>query len=192
MFLPCYKRLFIACILVCQVQFVLSQRDSVPDYTRQKSEQKSDVKEFLNRLYWGGNVGAWIGNPSFVDLSPLVGVKVTNKFSIGFGFIYNYYSYKYGNYKYSTNLLGSRIYARYFILDNVFAQVGWDHINRDDPYAYFPNTRVWVDNILVGGGVRYEIGSNFYAIASGLWNLNQTPLSPYANPIIQIGFIGGF
>jgi hypothetical protein len=169
------------------------QTDSIPDYVPQKKKAKpeNDMR-FIDRLFWGGNVGAWIGNPTFVDLSPLVGIRITDKFSCGVGVIYNYYNYTNANYKYTTHLYGSRIYGRYFIFDNVFAQVGWDRINRDDPYSYLPNTRVWVDNFLVGGGVRYAVSDNFYVVASGLWNLNQTPLSPYANPIIQIGFVGGF
>lgn len=171
----------------------MAQNDSLPDYVPQTKKSKADNSmKFIDRLFWGGNVGAWVGNPTFVDLSPLVGIKITDKLSGGVGFIYNYYSYKYSNYKYTTNLFGGRIYARYFILENIFAQAGWDHINRDNPYANLPHERVWVDNILVGGGVRYALSDNFYAMATGLWNLNQTPLSPYGNPIIQIGFVGGF
>lgn len=187
------KRFFALIVLVvCLHTMGCSQSDSIPDYTRSHQKPKKAQMPFIDRLFWGGNVGAWIGNPTFVDLSPLVGIRITEKFSGGIGFIYNYYSYKYSNYNYATNLYGSRIYARYFILENVFAQAGWDRINRDNPYAGLPNTRIWIDNLLVGGGVRYPVSDNFYVVASGLWNLNQTPLSPYANPIIQIGFIGGF
>lgn len=176
----------------------ISQNDSIPDYTRKKGEKPKRLKNtdekfnIMDKLFWGGNVGAWIGNPTFVDLSPLVGYKITDKFSVGVGMIYNYYSYKYSNYNYSTNLIGSRLYSRYFIFENVFAQAGWDHINRDNPYAFNANERVWVDNLLIGGGLRYPVSDHFYMVASGLFNLNQTPLSPYSNPIIQIGFVGGF
>lgn len=170
--------------------FVFSQYDYVQDTGRVKNAE--DKMRFSDRLFWGGNLGAWFGNPTFVDVSPLVGIQITKKFSMGVGAIYNYYSYKYNNYKYSTSLYGGRIYARYFILENVFAQAGWDRINRDDPFSKVPNTRMWVDNLLIGGGLRYPISDNFYAIASGFWNLNQSVYSPYSNPIIQIGFIGGF
>lgn len=192
------KRTLLFFIMLFNLNAVLSQTDTIPDYTRKsenKPKKEKDNSEKINiwdRMFWGGNVGVWIGNPTFVDLSPLVGYKVTEKLSVGVGFIYNYYSYTYSNYKYSTNLMGGRLYGRYFVFENVFAQAGWDHINRDNPYAFNPGERVWVDNILVGGGVRYPIGDNFYCVASGLFNLNQTPLSPYRNPIIQIGFVGGF
>lgn len=188
------KRISVTVILLIGLMGIgFAQSDSIPDYVAPGKKQKQENEQrFIDRLFWGGNVGAWIGNPTFVDLSPLVGVRVTEKFSVGVGFIYNYYSYKYYNTKYATNLYGGRLYARYFIFENVFAQAGWDKINRDDPYALRPNSRTWVDNILVGGGVRYAVSDNIYMVATGMWNLNQTPLSPYANPIIQIGFVGGF
>lgn len=165
-----------------------AQSDSIP----RKDPQPKDEKRFVDRLFWGGNIGAWIGNPTFADLSPLVGYRVNDRFSVGIGAIYNYYSYTYNNYKYSTSFYGGRLLARYFILENIFLQAGYDRINRDNPYAYKPNSRIWIDNILVGGGLRYPISDNISCMATGLWNLNDTPLSPYPNPIIQIGFVGGF
>lgn len=167
---------------------MLGQRDS-------SAVRRHDDKPKWNwrdRLYWGGNVGAWFGSLTFVDISPLIGVRLNEKFSVGVGAIYNYYSYNYYGTKYSTNLYGSRIYGRYFILENVFLQAGWDHINRDNPYSYNLKERVWVENLLVGGGLRYPISNRMYMTAMGLWNINQGPLSPYANPIIQVGFIGRF
>ena len=82
--------------------------------------------------------------------------------------------------------------ARYFVLENVFVQAGYDRINRDNPYSYKPNARIWIENVLVGGGLRYPVTDHIYCAATALWNLNDTPLSPYPNPIIQIGFIGRF
>ncbi len=171
-----------------------SQSDSTQRSRNERKpyDKKQSNFDWRNRLYWGGTLGAWFGSSTFVDLSPLVGIKITDKFSVGVGVIYNYYAYNYGGYKYQTSLYGGRLYGRYFVFENVFLQAGWDRINRDNPYSYSPDQRVWVDNILVGGGLRYPISDRIYCNAIGLWNLNQTPLSPYQNPIIQIGFIGSF
>jgi len=189
-----YRRFYFLLLGFCLAAFSLvAQSDSIPKPDeRPRKEKPKNKMDWQDRLFWGGNVGAWIGNPTFVDLSPLIGVKITEKFSVGVGAIYNYYSYRYNNYKYSVNFYGARVNARYFIFENVFVQAGWDKINRDNPYSFIPNERVWIDNILVGGGLRYPISDRIYCVASGLWNLNYTPLSPYRNPIIQIGFVGGF
>ncbi|MGZ3885632.1 MAG: hypothetical protein ACXVPQ_00890 [Bacteroidia bacterium] len=184
------------CILFftsCMLGTLSAQHDSsrIGSDGRKPYDKNARSFDWRNRLYWGGTVGAWFGTQTFVDFSPLVGIKINSKLSIGVGAIYNYYSYKYLGYTYKTSMYGSRLYARYFIFNNVFLQAGWDHINRDDPYSYF-DQRVWVDNLLVGGGIRYPISDRFFCVATGLWNLNQTPLSPYSNPIIQIGFVGSF
>jgi hypothetical protein len=186
------KRILVYFIVFSAAVFYSQAQNDSLDATRKKQEEEKRDWLSKDRFYWGGNVGAWIGNPTFVDVSPLVGYMVTPKLGIGLGGIYNYYSYRYGPYQYAVNFYGGRINARYFIFENVFLQGGWDRINRDNPYSTMPNARIWIDNLLVGGGFRYAIGNNFYAMASGLWNLNQGPLSPYPNPILQIGFAGGF
>lgn len=170
------------------ISICTGQSDTIPSSFK---KPKND-KPFIDRLFWGGNVGAWIGNPTFVDLSPLVGYKVTDKFHLGLGVIYNYYSYRYNNYKYAVHFYGGRALGRYFVFDNVYLQAGYDLINRDNPYSVRPDARLWIENILVGGGLRYPVSDNIFCAASALWNLNDTPLSPYPNPIIQIGFVGSF
>ena len=190
------RNFFYSLIFVFGIVVITSaQNDTTrrsPDGRKAFNEPKQEMN-WQDRLFWGGTVGAWFGTQTFIDLSPLVGIKITDKLSVGVGFIYNYYNYSYGGYKYQTSLYGSRLYARYFVWENVFLQAGWDKINRDNPNPYYnASERVWVDNLLVGGGVRYPVSDKLYLVATGLWNLNQSSLSPYANPIIQIGFVGGF
>jgi hypothetical protein len=184
------NKLFFALLLslALSASFCSAQSDTSYMY----HEKPKEKRPFVKRLFWAGNIGAWIGNPTFVDLSPMVGYNVTDKFQIGVGAIYNFYSYKYNNYRYSVNFYGGRVFARYFVLQNVYLQAGYDEINRDDPNSYKPNARIWIENILVGGGLRYPVSDNIFCLASALWNLNDTPLSPYPNPIIQIGFYGRF
>ena len=114
------KRFFIFLLsLSLTASFCFGQYDS----TYIKRQKQKDNKPFIDRLFWGGNVGAWLGNPSYVDVSPLIGYKVTEKLSIGVGGIYNYYSYRYNNYKFTSTFYGARIMARYFVLENVYVSV---------------------------------------------------------------------
>ena len=48
-------------------------------------------KPFKDRIYFGGNLGLQFGNQTYIDISPLIGYKVTEKFSAGFGVTYIYY-----------------------------------------------------------------------------------------------------
>jgi hypothetical protein len=74
------------------------------------------------------------------------------------------------------------------ILDNLFAQVGWDKLSVPDYTSININSRRWVDNILIGGGYRQAFSDKAAFVAAIFYNINNGPNSPYQNPIIQIGF----
>ncbi len=44
------------------------------------------------------------------------------------------------------------------------------------------------NSFFVGGGYLQRIGGNSGMYFLVLWNLNDTPNSPYTNPVIRIGF----
>lgn len=159
-----------------------------PSAGRQNSVAPKEFGSFKERLYFGGNVGAWFGSTTFINLSPLVGCKINKQFSLGAGFTYNYYSQTYYGQKYTSTIYGSNTFARYLFLENVFGQIGWDRLSVSDYISIIPNSRVWINNILVGGGYRQAFSERGSFVAAIFYNINQTPLSPYPNPIIQVGF----
>ena len=148
-----------------------------------------DFDNFKDRLYFGGNVGAWFGPTTYINASPLVGCKINKEFSIGAGIVYNYFSQtnSYGR-KFTSTVYGGNIFARYLIFENAFAQVCWDRLSVPDFFSSVKNSRVWVDNILLGGGYRQAFSERGSFVAAIFYNINQSPLSPYPNPIIQVGF----
>ena len=171
---------------------VVAQDEVKPPAARPISSGSSDAPKDFNtlreRFYVGGNVGASFGSTTYISLQPLLGFKITPKFSVGAGFTYNYYSVNYYGKRYVSTIYGSNAFVRYMILENLFAQVGWDKLSVPDYASGFNNQRRWVDNILIGGGYRQPFSSKAFFVAAIYYNINQTPYSPYANPIIQIGF----
>lgn len=165
-----------------------SPPSQVPPSNNLRPIAPKDFNTFKERLYFGGNVGAWFGSTTYINLSPLVGCKITKDFSIGVGGTYNYYSQTYNGQKFVSTIYGGNAFARYLILDNFFAQVGWDRLSISDYTSQIPNSRVWIDNILLGGGYRQSFSERGSFVAAIFYNINQTPLSPYPNPIIQVGF----
>ena len=161
-------------------------------YPNPQTATPKDFNTFKERLYIGGNVGAWFGNTTYINLSPIVGCKISKKFSVGTGVTYNYFSQTYRNQKYESTIYGGNIFARYLALENAFVQVGWDRLSVPNYNSPKLNTRVWVDNILIGGGYRQHFSEKGTFVAAIFYNINETPLSPYPNPIIQIGFNVGF
>ncbi|MFO0321640.1 MAG: hypothetical protein ACK504_04340 [Bacteroidota bacterium] len=150
--------------------------------------QPKQFENFKDRLFLGGNVGASFGSITFINLSPIVGIKINKEFSVGTGFIYNYYSQSFAGRNYVSTIYGGNAFARYFVFENLFGQVGWDRLSVIDYRSSIINSRIWVDNILLGVGYRQLFSDNGALVAMIFYNVNQTPLSPYQNPIIQIGF----
>jgi len=148
--------------------------------------------DFKSRLFFGGGLGLQFGSITLIEISPLVGYKVTPKFSIGVSPTYKYYKYNayYGNVE--TNVFGGSIFSRYSIFENVFAHVEYETLFYNIQEPGYPTSRQQFNSFFVGGGYNQNIGGNSAMYILLLWNLNDTPDSPYVNPIIRVGFSVGF
>ena len=148
-------------------------------------------KNFWDKVYFGGNFGLQFGTSTFIDLSPLMGYRITDKFSAGVGVTYQYYHYKDRYYDLATNVYGGRIFGRYMFTDNLFGHAEYEYLNLE-AFDFFPRRRVDVGSLLVGGGYIQRIGPNSAMVAMILYNLTESAYTPYQNPIIRIGFNIGF
>lgn len=146
--------------------------------------------KITDRIFVGGNVGASLGNSatSFVEISPLLGYKITEKFAAGAGVTYQYFGQRQNNYK--ATVIGWRTLARYDILPALFAQTEYEvlnfRVNGGDP----DRIRRWP----IGGGYRQRLGGRSAVTAilmrDLLWDENA---SPYGSPwITRIGVNVGF
>jgi hypothetical protein len=178
---------FIKCILL--FLFIFSVNSRICAQTEGNDlRPKSDFK---SRLFFGGAFGLQFGSVTLIELSPLIGYKITPKFGIGIGPTYKYYRYKdyYSPSAYSqTNVFGGSIFARYFIFENVFAHAEYETLFYNTYVPGYPKEMQQYNSLLVGGGYRQQIGANAGMNIMLLWNLNDTPGSPYTNPVIRIGF----
>jgi hypothetical protein len=155
---------------------------------------QGQVKEdFWERVYFGGNFGLNFGtNYTFIELSPLAGYRLTEKLSVGLGGTYIYYKEKIPayNFTYETSIYGGSVFARYFLLENIFAHVETGALNLDVPGTHYPYalSRQWIQNLLVGGGYRSMIGERSSFMIMLLYDVIDDPNSPYRNPIFRVGF----
>lgn len=158
----------------------------------QTMNQGSTPKEpFTSRLFFGGGLGLQFGSITLIEISPLVGYKVTPKFSIGVSPTYKYYKYNayYGNVE--TNVFGGSLFSRYSIFENIFAHVEYETLFYNIHEPSYPTSRKQFNSFFVGGGYNQNIGGNSAMYILVLWNLNDTPDSPYMNPVIRVGFSVG-
>lgn len=145
---------------------------------------------FFDKVFTGGNIGAQFGTVTFFEVSPLVGYKITPKFSAGIGATYQYYHYKDQYYDFETNVYGGRVFGRYLIREFLFAHVEYEYLNLE---AFdFQRRRVDVGSLMAGGGYIQRIGERSAIVAMLLYNFTESAYTPYTNPIIRVGFNLGF
>ncbi len=146
-----------------------------------------------DKIFTGGNIGLSFGTLTYIDISPLLGYKITPKFSAGLGVTYIYYKDNIVPNNNSSSIYGGRTFARYLVLENVFAYSEYEVLNReiyDDVRR--KERRVNVGSFFVGAGYQQRIGGNSFMNLMVLWNLNENPYSLYRNPIIRGGVNIGF
>jgi len=167
----------------------------------QDKQAVENKNKFSDRLFTGGNLGLQFGTQTMIEISPIIGYKITDKISTGIGVTYRYYRVKDYNYLppqiYKTSIYGGSLFARYYIFENFFLHGEYEALNMEtavfNPNSlYHTGDRFWIGNLLGGGGYRQAIGGKSYLSIMILYNFNETPFSPYRNPIIKIGMDLGF
>jgi hypothetical protein len=181
-------------LFVLSCASLTAQTDSVYTGSAGPRNKKPRDDAWKKKFTYGGNFQAWIGNPTFVFLSPNIGYIPFENFNVGIGGIYNYTSRDYGPYgKYSQSIFGGHSYVRYIIAESYFVQLQYDKLYQPDVFAASPDAKRWVDYLLVGGGFRQAVGDRAAITSSIMYNLTPNDLSIYpSRVIIQFGFIGGF
>jgi len=160
--------------------------------TGMSGQEKKQGEVPRNRIIVGGGVGLQFGTITLIDVSPILGYKVTERFVPGIGLTYQYYKDTRWVPEYETNIYGGSVFARYYLWQDLFAHAEYQILSYEKLInVYGEKERVNVPGLLVGGGYRQWIGNNFAATIVILFNLNETIDSPYQNPIFRIGFQAG-
>jgi hypothetical protein len=181
--------------LIVQLFILITSLLAIKDSIAQRS--------FGSRIFTGGNLGLQFGTVTLVDISPMIGYRLTEDIDVGISLTYKYYSFQ--DYYYSvqtnqyydlkTNIFGGGIFSRYHFTDNLFAHGEIEYLDFSlDTYTIYNNglikgkENVGITSIFVGGGYKQDIGSNSFFTSVIVYNLNETTTSPYTHPIIRAGF----
>jgi hypothetical protein len=169
----------------------------------QNKEKGKEKVPFSQRLIFGGDIGLSFGTITYIKIAPIIGYRISDRLVAGLGPIYIYENYK--NYNLESSTYGGKALASFtvikgrdaggvFPLGNIVFYAENEVINVEsyfyDPiynYYYF-NDRVWIDNLLLGGGLSQSLGGRFGITIYLLWDVTQNEYSPYNNPIVKFGF----
>jgi hypothetical protein len=152
-----------------------------------------------NRWFTGGNFGLSFGNYTFINVSPQVGYRFTDRVAAGGGVNFQYVSDRTrinGEtiYKSSRGVGGLNIFGRVYPIQQFMLQVQpeanyvWgkdkDYINNQE---YTFDARV-VPSLLLGGGLVLPSGRSALII-SVFYDVLQKESSPYGSrPIVNFGY----
>ena len=179
-------------LLLLVAMFIISV--NVSAQTDKKIQNNSS---FLDRVFFGGNLGLQFGDVTNVQISPIAGYRVTNDFSTGLGIQYQYIKNKRINPAITSNNYGMSIFTRYRIKEPFFLQAEYEYLNYEVTFLRsFEKQRRSISSIFVGGGISQPIGKNAAFTLSVLYNLSydETDItSPYSSPLrisggINLGF----
>lgn len=178
--------IYIGALLVASV--LPSNRIQAQDI-RPENQKQFNLRE---HLYFGGGFGLQFGSVTLIEISPLVGYKITPKLSAGLSPSYKYYGYKdYYGYKVNSNVFGGSVFARYYIIPSIFAHSEFETLYFNTKVTGYEKSLQQINSFFVGGGYNQVIGNNSGMYLMVLWNLNDTQDSPYSNPVIRLGFSFG-
>lgn len=143
------------------------------------------------RGYFGGNLGLQFGTVTLIDVSPLAGLMLSPKFSMGLGATYQYFDDQRFQGAAGSSY-GGRAFARYNVLPNIFAYSEVESINWN---AYNPRSddfqRRWTEAFFVGAGYFAPFGARGGANFTFLYNLKHSNWNGYYSEpyLIRVGFV---
>ncbi len=191
-------------LIIAFAAFSLTLFSQVEESVKPGGQKKEKERPpFSQRLIFGGDIGLSFGTITYIKIAPIVGYRITDRLAAGLGPIYIYEKYK--NYNLESSTYGGKVVASFMVikgkdaggvfpLGNIVFHAENEVINVEplyyDPYTYyyFFGDRVWIDNLLLGGGISQSMGGRFGISIYILWDVTQNEFSPYSNPILKFGF----
>ena len=154
-----------------------------------------DFNTFKDKLYWGGSFGMSFGAYTYIQVAPVLSYAVSDDFIVGLGLDYAYFKdTQYYPFVYEGSIWTPRLFARYFLLDNLFVHAEFQQMFFKDVYNISLNPNAWITDsrMYAGGGYRSWMGPNSYSFIMLLFDLERSDFYFGSNPIVQIGFAAGF
>jgi len=146
------------------------------------------------------------GTTTHIELAPMVGYHVLDRLAVGLGPHYMYQSQKatpYIPYAYQTHSYGLKGFARFSLITNaeqwlpiklfseLFVHAEYEGLSLEKQYYVAPYTddgRFIYRGLLLGGGLSQRVGIYSTVSFTILWDINESSISPYSNPVFRVGF----
>jgi len=165
---------------------MIVEEETTPETTNPTSSESN--------WYYGGTVGFNFWSDYFyLSIEPMVGYKISPKFSVGGKIGYSYINYS--DVDLDTHNYGASIFSRYRLIPQIYLHgefVYWSYETISG--LNFETERSWVPFLLLGGGYVQNIGPNTSLYVEVLVDVLQDENSPYEgwDPFVSFGVGVGF
>ncbi len=142
------------------------------------------------RVFYGGGVSASFGTVDYVELSPMVGMHLDERTSVGLTLLYRYRN---DDRVGSSDDYGASLFARYRITPAFYLEGDYEYLDHEYRTATSSERRQY-HSFLAGGGMSTPLGANTAMYMSVLYNFSyEEDDSPYGDPwVVRFGISVGF
>ena len=95
--------------------------------------QESEKPEFRDKFFVGGGFGAGFGTYTYVNISPIIGYRITPRLSAALRLMYQYTTYDYyvggDKVNFSGNDYGVGGFLRFMVKGPFYLQAEYEHLN---------------------------------------------------------------
>jgi hypothetical protein len=159
--------------------------------TEKKPPAKKSKQNFKKNIFYGGYINLSFGDYTVIGIEPMIGYKLTPKFSAGVKLRYDYIQDDRNDRSYTTSTYGGSIFGRYLVTPKFYAQAEAASYSYEN---YFSGERDWVPFVLLGGGYIQPLSERTWLNIQILFDVMQDNKSPYDDwePFFSIGVGAGF
>jgi len=187
------KLILFALLLVLTSEMLDAQVYRTPSQPQNQRVQPQQPAASGNRFFFGGGMGLSFGNFTRIAVQPLIGYRVSDRFSAGTRLNYEYIKDR--RFDYTFNSYGGGLFGRFQVTRNIYvhAEPAYYRNKFTDDFTGSSSTN-WVPFLFLGGGFIQPVGGSSAFFVEALFDVLQDANSPYGNwqPIISMGVTAGF
>lgn len=165
--------------------------DPQPDDPPARTNKRQNRPEkLIDKFFFGGNLGLQVGSVTYINVAPIVGYKVTDRYRVGVGLNYIYTNY-FGQ---ANHLIGGRIFQQFFVWKGIFLHA--EHEFMSYPTGYTDGNGKKIKNIAnsfnVGAGYQQNFGRRAFTNVMILYNVIHDRNNTIYNNPWSLRFTVGF
>ncbi len=147
-----------------------------------------------SNIFYGGGISASFGAVDYVEVSPMIGMHLASRVSVGASILYRYRNDERDNRTVTTNDYGASLFARYRIAPPFYIEADYEYLDHEYYSGSSDTERRKYHGFLAGGGMSTPVSSNAAMYMSVLYNFSYDENdSPYGEPwVVRFGVSVGF